>query len=109
MSNLFSQLTLNIWEMQWNEVTKLPATSDLRLIYGKTDLNFPKVDRSSAANFFIVSSDTDITNVRVWSQKIETEKQAFVLNQNIVKDASKALAIDNAIPRSRMPYISYTH
>lgn len=108
-SNLFTQLTFNLWEMQWNEITKLPATSDLRLIYGKTETSFPKVDRSSGINYFLSSSDIDITNVRVWSQKIETEKQPFVLNQNIVKDASKALVIDNAIPRSRMPYISYTH
>jgi hypothetical protein len=109
MSNLFAQLTLNVWEMQWNETTNLPATSDLRLIFGKTETEFPKVDRSSGVNFSVVSSDIDLTNVRVWNQKIETDKQPFVLNQNVVKDASKALVIDNAIPRSRLPYISYTH
>lgn len=109
MSNLFTQLTLNLWEMQWNETTNLPATSDLRLVYGKTETDFPKVDRSSGINYFIVSSDIDLTNIRVWTQKIETDKQPFVLNQSVVKDASRALVIDNAIPRSRLPYISYTH
>lgn len=109
MSNLFSQLTLNLWEMQWNEATNLPATTDLRLVFAKTDKDFPKVDRSSVHYYSLVSSDMDITNLRVWSQKIETDKQPFVLNQFVVKDSSKALVIDNAIPRSRLPYISYTH
>ena len=109
VSNLFSQLTLNVWEIQWNEATNTPATSDLRLLYGKNVNNLPKEDRSSPYNYFLTPSDTDITNIRVWSQKIETDKQPFVLNQNIVKDASKAIVIDNAIPQSRLPYISYTH
>jgi len=108
-SNLFSQLTLNIWEIQWNETTNLPATSDLRLIYGKTVNNISKEDRSTTVNYAIPASDMLLTNIRVWSQKIETDKQPFVLNQNIVKDASRAIVIDNAIPESRLPYISYTH
>jgi hypothetical protein len=109
LSNLFSQLTLNVWEIQWNETTKLPATSDLRQIYGKTVNDIPKEDRSSTINYFIPASDMQLTNIRVWSQKIETDKQPFVLNQNIVKDASRAIVIDNAIPQSHLPYISYTH
>lgn len=107
-SNLFSQLTLNVWEIQWNETTNLPATSDLRQIYGKT-VAIPKENRSSGVNYYLVPSDTILTNIRVWNQKIETDKQPIVLNQYVVKDASKALVIDNAIPQSRLPYYSYTH
>lgn len=108
-SNLFSQLTLNIWEIQWNENTNLPATSDLRQIYGKTVSNMPKEDRSSTVNYYITPSDMLLTNIRVWDQKIETDKQPIVLNQYVVKNASRALVIDNAIPQSRLPYYSYTH
>lgn len=108
-SNMFQQLTINIWETQWNEATNLPATSDLRIVYSKNINNIPREDRSSTYNYFITPSDMDITNIRVWSQKIESDKQPIILNQNIVKDASRAIVIDNAIPRSRLPYISYTH
>lgn len=108
-SNLFSQLTLNVWEMQWNSNTGMPTTSDLRIVYGNTVKGFPKEDRSSDYNYTLKPSDMELTNIRVWAQKIETDKQPLVLNQNIVKDASLALVIDNAIPVSRLPYISYTH
>ena len=102
MSNLFSQLTMNIWETQ-------SGSSDLKLVYGKVDKNIVKQDRSSLYNYTIPASDMDLTNIRIWSQKIETDKQSLVLNQNIVKDANNAIIIDNAIPQSRLPYISYTH
>jgi len=109
ISNIFSQLTLNVWSIQWSESTNLPATSDLRLYFGKTVNGIDIVDRSSAYNYFITPSDCSLTNLRVWSQKIETDKQALVVNQNIVKDASRAIVIDNAIPQSKLPYVSYTH
>jgi hypothetical protein len=102
MSNLFSELTLNVWETQ-------SGTTELKIFFTKTDKNFPRIDRSTNAQFMLESSDMDITNLRLWSQKIETDKQSLILNQNIVKDANNAIIIDNAIPQSRLPYISYTH
>jgi hypothetical protein len=108
-SNLFSQLTLNVWEMQWNPSTGLPATSDLKIVYGNTVKGFPKENRSSGYFYNLKPSDMEMTNIRVWSQKIETDKQPLVLNQNIVKEASLAIVIDNAVPVSKLPYISYTH
>lgn len=109
LSNLFTQLTLNIWEMEWNATTNLPATSDLKIVFGNTVKNFPREDRSSYYTYGFPSSNMEMTNIRVWAQKIETDKQPLVLNQNIVKDASLAIVIDNAVPISRLPYISYTH
>ncbi len=108
-SNLFSQLTLNIWEMQWNAATNTPSTSDLKITYSNTLRNFPKIDRTSNYFYNLKPSDMELTNVRVWNQKAETDKQPIILNQNIVKDAHIALVIDNAVPISRLPYISYTH
>ena len=109
MSNTFSQMTLNVWGMQWDPATNLPATSNLDLLYGKTENNLPKVDRTTPVNYFITPSDMELTNIRVWDQKIESDKQPIILNQYVVKDASRAIVIDNAIPQSRLPYISYTH
>jgi hypothetical protein len=95
--------------MQWNPSTGLPATSDLKIVYGNTVKGFPKENRSSGYFYNLKPSDMEMTNIRVWSQKIETDKQPLVLNQNIVKEASLAIVIDNAVPVSKLPYISYTH
>lgn len=102
MSNLFSELTLNVWETQ-------TGTSELKIVLSKTDKSFERIDRSSDMQFMLESSDMDLTNIRLWSQKIETDKQSIVLSQNVVKDSNNTLIIDNAIPQSRLPYISYTH
>lgn len=106
-SNSFKQLTLNIWKLQWNPVTKLPATTDLKLAYNKT-VPISQVDRSSGVNYWLETSYMDLTNVRIFNRVAETDKQVLVLNQNIVKDAHLALVIDNALPQQKSPYIGYT-
>jgi hypothetical protein len=106
-SNTFKQLTLNIWEMQWDSVTNLPATTEMTLLYNRTVSVVP-VDLSSDVNYFLTPSFTDLTNLRIFSRTAETDKQVFILNQNIVKDAQNALVIDNALPQSKLPYIGYT-
>lgn len=106
-SNSFKQLTLNVWKMQWDPVTKVPATTDLKLIYNKT-LPFVKEDRSANTQYFLEPSFMDLTNVRLFNRVAETDKQVLILNQNIVKDAQWAIIIDNALPQSKLPYIGYT-
>ena len=106
-SNTFKQLTLNVWKMQWDAVAKIPATTDLKLIYNKT-LPLAKEDRSSASKYFLEPSYMDLTNIRLFNRTVETDNQVLVLNQNIVKDAQWALIIDNALHQSKVPYIGYT-
>ena len=106
-SNTFKQLTLNVWRMQWDPVAKIPATTDLKLIYNKT-IPMIKEDRSSTIKYFLEPSYMDLTNIRLFNRIVETDNQVLVLNQNIVKDAQWALIIDNALPQSKMPYIGYT-
>jgi len=106
-SNLFKQLTLNVWELQWDPVTDVPATTDLSLIYNRTASITP-TDLSSDVNYFLTPSFSDLTNIRIFSRTAETDKQVFILNQNIVKDAQNAIVIDNALPQSKLPYIGYT-
>jgi hypothetical protein len=106
-SNTFKQLTLNLWKMQWDPVSKVPATTDLRLIYNKT-VPFVPVDRSSDLKYFLEPSYMDLTNIRLFNRVAETDKQVFILNQNVVKDAQWAIIIDNALPQSKLPYIGYT-
>jgi hypothetical protein len=106
-SNLFKQLTLNVWEIQWDPVTNLPATTDMKLTYNRT-LSIVPVDLTSGVNYFITPSFTELTNIRIFKRTAETDKQVFILNQNIVKDAQNAIVIDNALKQSRLPYIGYT-
>lgn len=107
MSNVFKQLTFNIWRIQWNSATNLPATTDLSLVLNRT-IAINKEDRSSTISFFLRPSAMDLTNIRFFNKVAETDKQALILNQNIVKDADLAIIIDNALPQSKLPYIGYT-
>lgn len=105
--NTFKQLTLNAWKMQWNPVDKIPATTDLRLIYNKT-VPLAREVRTSDVQYFLEPSFMDLTNIRLFNKVAETDKQVLILNQNIVKDAHLAIIIDNALPQSNMPYFGYT-
>lgn len=106
-SNIFKQMTVNIWKMQWDSTTNLPATTDLSIVLNdvKTMTN---IDRSSCSKFYLEPSNMDLTNIRLFSKICETDKQTLILNQNIVKDAQWAIIIDNALPQSKAPLIGYT-
>lgn len=106
-SNVFKQLTLNVWQIQWDSVTNLPATTELQLVYNKT-VPMNREDRTSSLTYHLSPSFMDLTNVRLFNKIAETDKQVLVLNQNIVKDAQLAIIIDNALPQSKLPYIGYT-
>lgn len=106
-SNIFKQLTVNLWKIQWNSITNIPATTDLSIVMNKT-INITPADLSSCIKFYLEPSYMDLTNIRLFSRVAETDKQVLILNQNIVKDAQLALIIDNAIPQSRLPHIGYT-
>jgi hypothetical protein len=107
ISNLFKQLTLNVWRPQWDPQTNLPATTDLKLVLGNT-VAIPRANRTTEIPLYILPSKTLITNVRVFSKSMETDKQPLILNQNIVKDSQWALVIDNALPQSKLPKVGYT-
>ena len=108
ISNVFKQATLNVWQMQWNPTTNLPATTELTLTYSKIYSNIVREDRSTSYKFWNVPSFMDLTNVRLYSRVVETDKQTLLLNSQIVKEANLGIIIDNAIPQSRLPYIGNT-
>lgn len=107
MSNMFKQMTLNVWRTQWDPATNLPATTDLTLVINKT-LPMKREDRTSPIEYYLTPSPMDLTNIRLFSKVTETDKQPLILNQNIVKDAQWAIIIDNALPQSKLPLIGYT-
>ena len=53
----------------------------------------------------IYTSPLLLSNVRIFKQMIDIDKQSIVLNQNVVRDAQLAYIIDNAKPTLAVPKI----
>jgi len=100
--NEFSQISLHLWEMKFNPNQPTQnKTTDLRLIYtGNFDLIPEEVH--TGTTFQLRSGSLAMTNIRVWNQTVEEEKQAKLLNQYVVREARHALLIDNAISPLRL-------
>ena len=100
--NDYSQLSLHIWEMKYNQNQPTQnKTTDLRLFHTDHISITPEAVKYNGT-FELRSGSLGITNVRVWSESMEEEKQPITLNQYVVKEARYALLIDNAIPPLRM-------
>ena len=100
--NDYSQLSIHIWEMKYdqNQPSK-NKTTDLRLFHTDHITITPEAVNYNGT-YELRSGSLGITNVRVWSESIEEEKQPITINQFVVKDSRYALLIDNAIPPLRM-------
>ena len=51
----------------------------------------------------LLGCETDLTNIRIWSEPIEEELQELILSQYVVKDSHLALLLDNASPELLLP------
>ena len=107
MSNTFGQLSLNVWKMQWNPISKIPKTSELKLEYSNIK-KLNKIDRTSDSKFILTPSPMYLTNIRWFNGIVESDKQSLILSQAIVKDANMGIIIDNALQQSHNPYVGYT-
>jgi hypothetical protein len=67
-----------------------------------TDLNSPYYGTDNNS-YKIITSPLYISNIRLFKQMIDIDKQSIVLNQNIVRDAQLAHIIDNAQPLLKLP------
>lgn len=103
--NEYSQASVHIWKMKHNPnlpQTNQPKTTDLQLIYTQVlDINPEEVNPTNTI-FTLRAGTTNITNIRVWKESMEEEKQPVTLNQYVVRDNDLSLLIDNAIPPLRM-------
>jgi len=100
--NEFSQLTVHLWEMKYNpNQSSQNKTTDLRLIYTDIASIDPQAVTSSSV-FNLRSGSLGITNLRIWSESMEEEKQPITLNQYVINDSRYALVVDNAIPPLRI-------
>lgn len=107
ISNTFKQLSLNIWERQWDPQTNTPATNQMR-VRVKGIYEIDKIVIHETPFYYITPSYTDITNIRIYKNIIETDKQSLVLNQQIVKDVNNAIIVDNSLPILNLPKLGYT-
>lgn len=106
ISNQFKQLNLNLWDMLYNENdANSPKTNDLNNVYNFTYNNIDEFKFNLNDKYKILASELNLTNIRYFNNIIEFEKQKIILNQNIIKDADKAIIIDNALPLFKLPYI----
>ena len=103
--NEFSQASVHIWKMKY-DATKPPTnqvrTTDLQLVFTQTLDLVPEDLNPTSTVFQLRAGTTLITNVRIWKESMEEEKQPVVLNQFVVRDNDLALLIDNAIPPLRL-------
>jgi hypothetical protein len=101
--NEFDQVVMHIWEMSYNpNQPTVNKTTNLKLIYTEL-INSPAVTvNPTNTNFSLIAGTYNCTNLRIWNESIEEEKQALLLNQYVVRDSDHTLLIDNAIPPLRL-------
>jgi len=103
LNNLSKQLSLFLYNTVEDATAINPdRTSDLKSIYIKT-LTIPATSIPDNHAWKLLGCQTDLTNIRIWSQPIEEELQELILSQYVVKDSHLALLIDNASPELLLP------
>lgn len=121
-SNIFKQYSINVWQMLYNPENSEAQTSDLGIVHFKEGLisqkytydipsdleesNEVETWKSDNNAYKILGSPLYLTNLRIFQNMIEKEKQSAILNQNVVGDSQLAIIIDNAKPVLKLPKIA---
>jgi hypothetical protein len=119
-TNLYKQISIHAWEIIANPID--PSTnsglglvhSDIRSVsaihtFGapvdiNTNVNSPFYGTDNNS-YKIYTSPGSITNLRLFKEMIEPDRQSNVLNQNVVRDAQLIQFLDNAKPLLKLPKI----
>jgi hypothetical protein len=119
VSNKYKQVAINFWEMSYDPTNPQDQSSSLKSVheYVKSlsttytfaaepdlnqDLNSPYYGTDNNS-YKIITSPLYLSNIRLFKQMIDIDKQSIVLNQSIVRDAQLAHIIDNAQPKLKLP------
>jgi hypothetical protein len=119
VSNKYKQIAINIWDMSYDPTNPQSQSSELNNVHEyvrslgstytfvaqpdlNTDVNSPYYGTDNNS-YKIITSPLFISNIRLFKQMIDIDKQSTVLNQNIVRDAQLAHIIDNAQPLLKLP------
>jgi len=99
-SVIFKQMNLSFWE-----IDEFNNTTILKNIYTNTKSNPYSFEDNSEENYILPASNILLTNIRIFNQTVELEKQSNILNQYIIQDADKAILIDNSNLRRNLSYV----
>ena len=119
VSNKYKQVAINFWEMSYDPTNPQDQSSNLKSVheYVKSlsttytfaaepdlnqDVNSPYYGTDNNS-YKIITSPLYLSNIRLFKQMIDIDKQSIVLNQSIVRDAQLAHIIDNAQPKLKLP------
>ena len=80
-------------------------TAELKNIYINTQ-TVPAISIPNDLTWKLLGCQTDLTNIRIWSEPIEEELQELILCQYVVKDSHLALLLDNASPELMLPTVT---
>jgi hypothetical protein len=121
-SNAFKQYSINVWKMLYDPENTASQTSDLGLVHIKEGLNSQKymysipsdIELSNQTETFksdnnsykVLGGHIYLSNLRIFQNMIEKEKQSAILNQNVVNDSQLAIIIDNAKPVLKLAKIA---
>ena len=103
LNNLAKQLSLFLYNTpELTGAINPDKTADLKSIYINTQ-TVPAISIDNDYTWKLLGCETDLTNIRIWSEPIEEELQELILSQYVVKDSHLALLLDNASPELLLP------
>ncbi len=106
LNNLAKQLSLFLYNTpELTGAINPDKTADLKSIYINTQ-TVPAISIDNDYTWKLLGCETDLTNIRIWSEPIEEELQELILSQYVVKDSHLALLLDNASPELLLPTVS---
>ena len=104
--NLSRQLSLFVYETVEQSGSINPnRTSELYLSFVETKTILP-ISVPNGNSWKLLGSNTDLTNIRIWSKPIEEEQQSLILSQYVVNDTHLTLLVDNASPQLLLPKVT---
>ena len=106
LNNIAKQLSLFLYNtVELANTVNPDMTSDLKNVYTNTQ-TVPAISIVDDYAWKLLGCETDLTNIRIWSEPIEEELQELILSQYVVKDSHLALLLDNASPQLLLPTVT---
>ena len=101
MSNIHKEISLYLWEIDPSTTNK---TTKLKILYSATKVMETVV--IDGPQFILKPANLKITNLRLFRDIIEPEKQSNILNQHIIKDTHLTILVDNCVPTLNLPQVT---
>lgn len=106
LNNLAKQLSLFLYNtVEQSGAINPDKSADLSSIYTNTQ-TIPATSIPDGYAWKLLGCQTDLTNIRIWSEPIEEELQELILSQYVVRDSHLALLLDNASPELLLPRVT---